>query len=148
MHIIRSNKSHIAQLVVLFEEYRAFWGIESSVQEVEAFLTKLISNEESVIFIAVDDNTKSIMGFVNLYPCYSTLALQRLWILNDLSVSEDYRGKGVSKKLIQKVLTFAKETNAIRIELKTEKTNSQALKLYQTMGFEIVRDSVYYRVPC
>lgn len=60
-------------------------------------------NEESVIFIAVEPETDSIMGFVNLYPSYSTLALQRLWILNDLGVSGDFRGKGVSKALIFKV---------------------------------------------
>jgi ribosomal protein S18 acetylase RimI-like enzyme len=86
------------------------------------------------------------MGFVNLYPCYSSLALQRLWILNDLGVSSRFRGEGVSKALIQRVLLFAKETNAVRIELKTEVNNTIALSLYKTLGFKIDADHVYYKV--
>lgn len=148
MHIIKSTDSHLDQLVELFEEYRVFCGCEASPKETKAFLRKLIGNNESVIFIAVDSQTQQVMGFVNLYPSYSTLALQRLWILNDLGVSSHFRGKGVSKALIQKVQEFAKQTGAIRVELKTEKTNATALKLYQSMGFAIDNDNVYYRVPC
>ena len=88
------------------------------------------------------------MGFVNLYPCYSSLVLQRLWILNDLGVASNYRGRGVSKALIKKVQVFAKETNAIRIELKTEVNNTTARNLYKALSFKIDTDNIYYRVPC
>lgn len=148
MIIKKSNVTYLDQLVVLFEEYRSFCDFEPSPERTEAFLAGLMRNEESVIFIAVDPEANKVMGFVNLYPSYSTLALQRLWILNDLGVSGDYRGKGVSKALIEKVLDFAKETDAVRVELKTEKTNTLALQLYKTMGFGIDDDNVYYRVPC
>ncbi|PKG37863.1 GNAT family N-acetyltransferase [Psychromonas sp. Urea-02u-13] len=148
MNIINCSEHYLDKLVVLFEEYRFFCGFERSPKETKAFLKKLIVNEESVIFIAVDPETDSIMGFVNLYPSYSTLALQRLWILNDLGVSGDFRGKGVSKALIFKVQEFAKQSNAIRIELKTGCTNTTALSLYQSMNFTVDTDNVYYRVPC
>jgi len=147
MHIVRSTVGHLEQLAELFEEYRLFCGFEQNLTETKNFLKKLIINEESTIFIAVDAQTERLMGFVNLYPCYSSLALQRLWILNDLGVSSHYRGKGVSKALIQKVQEFAKETNAIRIELKTEINNTTARSLYKSMNFTIDVDNVYYRVP-
>jgi ribosomal protein S18 acetylase RimI-like enzyme len=88
------------------------------------------------------------MGFVNLYPCYSSLALQRLWILNDLAVASRFRGRGVSKALIQQARVFAKETKAIRIELKTGINNTTARNLYKSMDFVVDEDNVYYRVPC
>jgi ribosomal protein S18 acetylase RimI-like enzyme len=147
MHIVKSTEKYLAQLVELFEEYRLFCGYQSSPKETKDFLKKLICNDESVIFIAIDTETDSVMGFVNLYPSYSTLALQRLWILNDLGVSSDYRGRGVSKALVQKVQEFAKETNAIRIELKTGTDNSTARNLYKSMNFTIDAENVYYRVP-
>jgi GNAT superfamily N-acetyltransferase len=105
-------------------------------------------NEESIIFIAIDYETDRVMAFANLYPCYSTLALQRLWILNDLGVSRLFRGKGVSKALIKKVKKFAKETNAIRIELKTGVKNTAARNLYKSLNFTIDVNNVYYRVSC
>ncbi|PKH06644.1 hypothetical protein CXF93_12140 [Moritella sp. Urea-trap-13] len=40
------------------------------------------------------------------------------------------------------------ETNAIRIELKTDLKNTTARNLYKSMGFIEDSDYVYYRVPC
>jgi len=148
VNIVKCTEAHLDPLVDVFEEYRQFCGFERSQNEAKAFLKKLICNEESVIFIAVDSETDNVMGFVNLYPCFSSLALQRLWILNDLGVSCHFRGKGVSKALIQKVQEFAKDTNAIRIELKTELKNTTARNLYKSMNFSVDTDNVYYRVPC
>ena len=148
MHIVKCTENYLHQLVELFEEYRVFCGFEKSPQETTQFLKSLICNETSTIFIAIEPETDSVMGFVNLYPCYSSLALQRLWILNDLGVSSRFRGKGVSKALIQRVQAFAKETNAIRIELKAKANNTTARSLYKTLGFTIDTDNVYYRVPC
>jgi GNAT superfamily N-acetyltransferase len=70
-----------------------------------------------------------------------------LWILNDLGVASSYRGKGISKALIEKVQEFAKETNAVRIELKTELKNTAA-RIYQSMDFTVGSENVYDRVPC
>jgi ribosomal protein S18 acetylase RimI-like enzyme len=148
LKIIKCNEHYLDKLVTLFEEYRLFGGFEPSPKATKTFLKRLIVNKESVIFIAIDSTTDNVMGFVNLYPSYSSLALQRLWILNDLGVSSDFRGKGVSKALILQVQQFAKETNAIRIELKTECTNTTALNLYKSMNFTIDKDNVYYRVTC
>lgn len=148
MQTIKATEIHLGQLVVLFEEYREFCGYKRSPNETHEFLKKLICNEESTLFIALDDETGNIMGFVNLYPSYSSLALQRLWILNDLGVSSHYRGRGVSKALIEKVQKFAIESNAIRIELKTAIANTTARGLYKSMNFTIDTDNVYYRVPC
>lgn len=148
MHIINCSNKYIDQLTELFEEYRSFCGFDPRPAETASFLAKLITNEESVIFIALDPETDTIMGFVNLYPCYSSLALQRLWILNDLGVSSAFRGQGVSKALIRKAQEFAKETKAVRIELKTQVDNNRARNLYKSMDFTIDTDNVYYRVPC
>jgi len=148
MKIIKSNQHYLTQLVELFEQYRGFCGCDPDPQATESFLVNLMHNEASVIFIAVEVKTDRVMGFVNLYPSYSTLALRRLWILNDLGVSAAFRGRGVSKALIDEVMSFAVQTNAIRVELKTEKTNMRARQLYKTMGFKCDDDNVYYRVPC
>lgn len=87
------------------------------------------------------------MGFVNLYPSYSTLALERIWILNDLGVSSKFRRLGVANVLIDEAIKFARSTNAIRIELKTGTKNLNAQKLYSKLGFKIDNGNVYYRVP-
>lgn len=147
MIIIESSRKYLTQLAKLVDEYRSFCNFESSPKETEEFLLGLMDRGDAVTFIAVDETTDTVMGFVNLYPCYSTLALQRLWILNDLGVAKEFRGQGISKALIEKALIFAKETGAIRVELKTERANSLARNLYKTIGFKVDNANIYYRVP-
>ncbi|GAB2889971.1 GNAT family N-acetyltransferase [Microbulbifer echini] len=147
MQIIHCEDSHIPEVALLFDEYRVFCGYKSDLEKTEKFLNNLVGSQLSTLFIAVDSKSREVMGFVNLYPCFSSLALTRLWILNDLGVSSRFRGRGVSKKLIQAAMNFAEETKAVRIELKTEKRNVRARQLYQSLGFEVDHDNVYYRVP-
>lgn len=147
--IIKQNSlAYLESLSSVFNDYRATYKTGANETDTKIFLEKLIKNDEAVTFIALEsESSKQVMGFANLYPCYSSLALQRLWILNDLFVAKEFRGKGVSKALIERVIAFARETGAVRIELKTNKGNEVARRLYQSVGFKIDEAHVYYRVP-
>lgn len=147
MQIIPNRPQYIDQLVNIVDEYRMFCGFPSAPEETKCFFENLMDKGESVTFLAIDELTDTVMGFVNLYPSYSTLALKPLWILNDLGVSKAFRGQGVAKALIDEVLSFAIKTNAIRVELKTEKSNHNAQRLYKSIGFEVDGGNIYYRVP-
>ena len=43
-------------------------------------------NEESVVFIAFDEINP--IGFVQLYPSFSSLSMKKSWVLNDLYVKK------------------------------------------------------------
>ncbi len=147
MKIIKNYAVYLEQLVDVVEEYRMFCGAPSCPKDTRAFFQARLDQNDAVTFIALDEADDRVMGFVNLYPSFSTLALKRLWILNDLGVSSACRGKGVAKALINGVLAFAGETDAVRVELKTQTANINAQKLYQSVGFEIDDGNVYYQVP-
>jgi ribosomal protein S18 acetylase RimI-like enzyme len=145
---ISENKlQYIDQLIELVEEYRVFCGSTPSPCKTRQFFQRLLDNKESVTFVAIDDKTKKLMGFINLYPSYSTLSLKRLWILNDLGVSTHFRGQGVAKNLINKAISFAISTNAVRIEFKTQKKNTNAQKLYKSLGFLVDEENIHYNIP-
>lgn len=148
MTLVLAELRHIDAIVPVMDEYRAFCGFESNGCETQQFLQQLIAKQQSKLFLAIDDQTQQVMGFVNLYPSFSTLALKPIWILNDLAVSSHFRGRGLAKKLIYGALEFAKFSGAIRVELKTEVTNERAQALYKSLDFNIDSDNVYYRVTC
>ena len=83
------------QLVTLFEEYRAFYHKPAQPEVAREFLRNRMNNKESVIYVAELKN-KSLAGFVQLYPYFSSTNLKRLWLLNDLYVNPNYRGQGIS----------------------------------------------------
>lgn len=67
-----------------------------------------------------------MLGFVQLYPLFSSVFASRKWILNDLFVAERSRRLGVAKQLLRKVKELAIETDAISIFLKVQVKNKKA----------------------
>lgn len=130
-------------VVELFDKYRVFFEKESDKQKAEEFLSDRLKLNDSEIFVAETDNT-NLVGFVQLYPLFSSTRMQRLWLLNDLFVAKEYRGKGVSKKLIETSKEFCKQTNACGLILETAKTNSIGNELYPKVGFALDKEHNYY----
>lgn len=122
----------ISQLAELFDQYRIFYHKDSDIPAAENFLKERIENKDSEIFVAENDG--KLVGFVQLYPLFSSTRMKRYWLLNDLYVNQDYRGKGFSKALIEESKTMAKSTNACGILLETGKSNDIGNKLYPSCG--------------
>lgn len=130
-------------VVELFDNYRVFYEMESDKLKAEAFLAERLKLNDSEIFVAVDDS-KNLIGFVQLYPLWSSTRMQRLWLLNDLFVDKAYRGKGVSKLLMKSAKAHCKQTNACGIILETAKTNMEGNNLYPKVGFVLDEEHNYY----
>lgn len=130
-----------AELSVLFDEYRMFNHKKSDVKSAEIFLKDRMVNKDSEIYIAESDG--KIAGFVQLYPLFSSTRMQKYWLLNDLYVNENFRGKGFSKLLIEEAKNLCRETSACGMLLETGKNNEIGNQLYPNCGFELY-DSVNF----
>ncbi|SHM49962.1 GNAT family N-acetyltransferase [Chryseobacterium polytrichastri] len=131
----------LAQLAELFDQYRVFYRKESDISAAENFLKERIENKDSEIFVA--ENGGKLVGFVQLFPIFSSTRMKRYWLLNDLYVNDNYRGKGYSKELIEEAKQLAKSTEACGVLLETGKSNDIGNQLYPACGFELY-DSVNF----
>ncbi|ENI1142886.1 GNAT family N-acetyltransferase, partial [Vibrio cholerae] len=102
-----------------------------------------MKNGDSVIFLALSEGNEPL-GFAQLYPSFSSVAMKRMWYLNDLYVSENARKKGVGRALLQKVAAFAKDTDAITVKLATAVSNEKAKSLYESEGYVKVTAFEHY----
>ncbi len=131
------------KLAILFDQYRIFYKKQTDLSGAKTFLKERISGSESVIFISFDDNNK-ITGFTQLYPLFSSTRMKRLWLLNDLFVDPNSRGKGISVALINKAKDLSRQTGACGLTLETAKTNTIGNSLYPKVGFALDEDHNYY----
>ncbi len=131
------------KLATLFDLYRVFYKKDSDKESVKEFLKDRIENNESVIFIAEDED-KTLSGFVQLYPLFSSTRMQRLWLLNDLYVLASSRGKGISVLLIDKAKEHCKLSKGCGLMLETAKSNVIGNQLYPRTSFELDTDHNYY----
>jgi ribosomal protein S18 acetylase RimI-like enzyme len=142
MKIVKGNLKYLKDLIPLFNGYRLFYGQPSDEEGAKYFLLARIQNEESVIYIAyMDDNP---VGFVQLYPFFSSVGMQRAYILNDLFVDPSFRKKGVGKALMEQAFQFCEEKKVRFVTLQTATNNHSAKALYEQMGMHIDNECDYY----
>ncbi|WP_109300746.1 GNAT family N-acetyltransferase [Aquimarina sp. AU474] len=143
MEIRQANLKDIPQLSLIFDSYRVFYRKKPDVNSAKAFLGDRIMNKESIIYI-VENDEGSCVGFVQLYPIFSSTRMKKLWLLNDLYVYPDFRGQKISIQLIDKAKELAVKSDSCGLILETEKTNMIGNNLYPKTGFVCNKDSNFY----
>lgn len=138
--------SDLDDLAQLFDRYRVFQGQASDVSAAREFLRARFDHGESVVFLAHDG--LAMQGFAQLYPSYSSTALARVFILNDLFVHDSGRRKGIGARLLRAVEAYAWAQGAARVTLNVAIDNAPGQALYEAEGW--ARDAqffMYHRFP-
>jgi ribosomal protein S18 acetylase RimI-like enzyme len=141
--IRKATIQDLYQLTPLFDQYLVFYKKPSNYEKHKLYLKERMENNEAIIFMAFDDETKDkAIGFALIYPTFSSILLNKILILNDLFVDSTIRNNGIGEKLILKTAELAKELGIDLVRLRTAKTNVTAQGLYHKMGF--MRDNLVY----
>ncbi|MEO0571793.1 MAG: GNAT family N-acetyltransferase [Bacteroidota bacterium] len=141
MKIQRAQQSDVRKIAPLFDDYRVFYKQASDIQAAKAFLTKRIANRESVIFMALCE--EQIVGFTQLYTTYSSVSLRPFYILNDLYVLTEFRGKGIGERLLATAKELCKQNNFKGLSLETASDNP-AQQLYEKLDWKKDTDYFHY----
>jgi ribosomal protein S18 acetylase RimI-like enzyme len=141
LELLRADASRVDQVADLFDAYRGFYGQPANLPQSRQFLAERLARDESVIFY-VQDASGQALGFVQLYPSFSSIDAHRTWLLSDLFTASQARGRGVGSLLMNAAREFAVATGAKGLVLETATDNHIAQRLYESLGY--VRDPGYY----
>ena len=106
----------------------------------EQMLIELIFSDSSHLFFVVDEN-ENCMGMLTV-GIYISPTGKKAWI-EDVVVSEIYRGQGMGKKLMEFAIQFAKQEEVSLLTLTSRPFRVAANKLYLKLGFEKKETNVY-----
>ena len=140
--IRKANLQDLAQLSQLFDEYRTFYHKSSDFSAAQQFLSERLENNNSEIFVAEEGG--QLVGFTQLYPLFSSTRMKRYWLLNDLYVNPNFRGKGFSKALIERAKQLCRESDSCGMYLETGKDNQIGNQLYPGAGFKKYDEVNFY----
>ena len=143
MDIIKATPADVALIAPLFDAYRVFYGQASNLALAEEFIAERLANNESVILLAVDSSGKAL-GFTQLYPSFSSVSAARIWVLNDLFVSDNARRQGVATQLMHAAKKFGIKTGVKGLVLETGVNNVNAQRLYESLGYIKESGSYHY----
>ena len=142
MKIIQATQNELEPLVLLFNGYREFYGQPADLEGAKAFLKERLDLKESVIYLAQSEAGKW-MGFTQLYPVFSSVSMERSWLLNDLFVHPNHRKKGVGEALIDAAKQLCATTPAKGLLLETGSDNYPAQALYEKLDF-LKEQTIFY----
>jgi len=76
------------------------------------------------------------VGLINCFEAFSTFKCAPLVNIHDITVLNDYRGLGISQRMLQEVETIAIEKSCCKITLEVLDGNTAARNAYMKFGFE------------
>jgi len=139
--IRQAQAADAATVAPLFDAYRQFYGKSSDPDLALRFIGERLANGESTVFMAESEDGAAV-GFVQLYPTFSSVSAARVYVLNDLFIAPQARRGAVARRLMQAAADYARAQGAIRLSLSTGTTNLAAQALYESEGW--VRDEQYF----
>ena len=143
MKIIKCHQERLKETATLFNAYRMFYGQESDVDAVYAFLKENLDNDRSVLFLLIDEDDHAV-AFTQLYPSFCSVEMKPIYYLYDLYVDVNERGKGHSKLLMSYVTDYFKKEGVKRLTLDTALSNKVAQNLYESIGYEKESEFITY----
>ncbi|WP_394133166.1 GNAT family N-acetyltransferase [Shewanella maritima] len=111
MQIRLAASTDIEPLSHLLNQFRHQLGQEKDFQACRMFLINRIAENDTIIFVACQDS--NIIGFIQLYPSFSSVYLKPVWYLEDTFVVEEYRGRGVARSMMDKAKQLADGTEVM-----------------------------------
>lgn len=159
--IRRAELGDVNGVAQLFNEYRMFYDQLTDLNGANEYIRERMERNESVILIAelevnsdkraeisLTDKplTNELGGFVQLYPSFSSVSMRPIWVLNDLYIHADHRQKGIARKLLQAARRLGEESGAVRIVLSTAISNKKAQVLYESEGYTLDTEFMYYEL--
>jgi ribosomal-protein-alanine N-acetyltransferase len=128
--IERLQEKHLNSLMEIENEcFNIPWTKEMFAEE--------LSNEKAVYFVAVFKN--NLVGYGGIW-----FVLDEGQITN-IAVKNNFRRRGIGKKILQKLINTAKEKKCFSMTLEVRISNHDAINLYKKEGFkeEGVRKKYY-----
>ena len=121
--------------------------IKEGDQSIE-FLEKTISNDDSDILVYENDGI--VVGFILLQakerPDFAFMLPGKYCYIMDVIVTEAHRNNGFGTALMNSAKDWAKEQNCSFINLDVLTTNTNAISLYEKLGFMPKAQEMYCKL--
>lgn len=86
-----------------------------------------------------------LVGNVSIYPANYPTSLGKTWIVANVGVHPDFRGRGIARQLMQASMALIQQRGGKRAILQVDADNHVAIRLYESLGFVQERTWINWR---
>ena len=121
--------------------YKAICELESEVLDFEVFkkiFNENISNPKNLYLLA--ENQNEGVGFISFHTQNLLHHCGLVGEIQEFFIHQSYRGQGVGKQLIEKIMNYADQNNLKSIEVTTNKRRVANVLIYENLGFGLTHN--------
>ena len=96
--------------------------------------------------ILVAETEGVLMGYAFYFFTYSTFLAKKTLYLEDIFITEKYRGTGIGKLFLDKLVRIAKNNKCGRMEWIVLDWNTKAINFYKNIGAEEMKEWKFFRL--
>ena len=122
------------RLLPLIAAYQRFYGAaDPDDARNDAFFRRFIAPSDDGLLLGAWLESE-LAGYACLYWTFSSVTPGEVVLMNDLFVSEEHRGSGIGRALIDAALATARNRGAMALRWMTAIDNRDAQHVYERMG--------------
>ncbi|GIK22346.1 MAG: N-acetyltransferase [Ignavibacteriota bacterium] len=145
--IIRfAEKSDTPIIFSLIKQLAEYEKLSDKVITTEEKIKQSIFGNDQFIEVLIAEFEGKAVGYALFFKNYSTFLGKAGIYLEDLFVLPDYRGKGIGKSLLKKIISIAKQRDYGRVEWSVLDWNVSAIEIYKKIGAEPLDEWKIFRL--
>lgn len=118
--------------------YKSICELENEELNFEVFTTifnENIANPNNIYLIAENENEG--VGFISFHTQNLLHHCGRVGEIQEFFINENYRGKGIGRQFIEKIMQYAEDHKLKSIEVTTNKRRVENVLIYENLGFTL-----------
>ena len=118
--------------------YNSICELENDIFDFETFkaiFIENISNPKNLYLIAESENEN--LGFITFHIQNLLHHCGLVGEIHEFFIDENYRGRGIGRKLINEIIKYSEQNNLKSIEVTTNKKRVENVAIYENLGFTL-----------
>jgi diamine N-acetyltransferase len=129
--IIREAEvADFTNVIALIKEFSFF---QKTPEKVTITLEQMTTEKDFFRCLIAETRNKDVVGFATFFPAFYSWS-GKAFYLDDLYVKESSRKQGIGKKLLEAVITLAKEDGCKKVRWQVSGWNADAIYFYEKIG--------------
>ncbi len=146
LNIREAKPDDVKLILTLIKELAEYEKLSSSVTATESVLKKFLFGEKRYAEVLIAEYESKPAGYALYFFNFSTFLGKPGIYLEDIYVRPQYRGKGIGKALLRRLVKLAKEKNLGRVEWAVLDWNQSAINFYRSMGAVPMNEWTIFRL--
>lgn len=142
--LIPEHRTKLVELTSAYLRDEMGGGEDMSAYVKENLASVLATHPTCMVLFAKHRN--EFVGITTCFVNISTFKAKPYFNVHDIAVLKEFRGKGVGRKLLEKVIETAKERGYCKVTLEVREDNTNAMKLYTNLGFKETNPNMFFWV--